>query len=163
MPYLKWKVKSLNQVGGNDEDKLVKKIFSNGNIFYYSNKGKLLLNSGNPKDANDKISELILKKQKKFKNKELIAIKLIDWEMNNHVPARIGITIYIMKVSFISKDKLALPIRDKKQSNISIYLRPEEFDFGLIKKCSKLALDKKLVDNINYTYESLSKMLYEKD
>ena len=46
------------------------------------------------------------------------------------------------------KDKLALPIRDKKQSNISIYLRPEEFDFGFIKKCSKLVLDKKLVDNI---------------
>lgn len=160
MTYIKIKINNLLQTGGNkDEEELIKKIFSNGNIFYYTNKGKLLLNSGNAKDASDKVSEIILKKQKKFKNKNIIAIKLIDWEMNSYAPARIGVTIYIMKVSFIEKNKLALPIRDRKQSNISIYLKPEEFDFGFIKRCSKLVLDKKLTDGIDYTYETLNNML----
>ncbi len=161
MNYLKIKVENITlQTGGTkDEEELVKNIFLNGNTFYYSNKGKLLVNSGNAKKARDEVFNIVLKKIKKFNKKNIILISLNDWETNNYAPARIGISIYILEVSLVNNNKLAFPIRNKINSSIRIFLKPEEYDFKFIKKCTKLVLDKKLKDINKYTYDDLKKLM----
>ena len=72
MTYIKIKIFNLNQSGGNKNDpndiekKLIIKVFKKGNRFWYNDKCKLLLNSGNPKKAYNSILKYIKKKKKKI-------------------------------------------------------------------------------------------------
>ena len=158
--YIKYKTKYLelkNILSGgeisdiSDVEEIIKQ---KGNNFWYNSHGKLLVNAKSDKQANREILRII----NSYVDEDLINVKIIIWTDNESVPAPIEISIKVLTVKEII-DKIALNLRDDQHSMIRIFLNPEEFNLSDIKKLAKVALDGKLDDDVEYTYDDIKKYI----
>jgi len=129
-----------------------------GNTFWYNSRGNLLVNTNSDTKAKNELLSILKKNINNYLNKNLINVKIIFWEDNEEVISPIEISIKILTVKSVL-GKIALNKRDKQHSFIRIFLEPDEFNLSDIKKLSKTALDKKLDDGIEYTYDDIKKYL----
>jgi hypothetical protein len=134
-----------------------------GHIYYYSEKGKLLVKENDSNKAYKQLKKLINENPSKFKSKLLIKMNFSYWDDNEYP---IELTIEIIKVNFINlnnKTKLALNLRDDEHSLIRIKMKPNELNTKEFKKIGKLVLDNKLVDFTKtykkYSYNDIKKLL----
>jgi hypothetical protein len=162
--YLKYKKKYLFL---KDVESVKKILNKKGHIYWYSEKGKLLVKDNNSDEALKEIKNLLKENPKKYNNKFLIKIYISYLNDTSKFP--IELTVEIIQVSFLEikgKIKLILNIRNNDNSLIRIGLYPEDVDYKKFKYIGKLVLDGKFEDFTKtyekYTYNDIKVLLEKK-
>ena len=158
MLHLRYKVINLNKQIGGGEKKNHSNVYQKGNAFWFSSKGKLILNSGEPQKAMNSIVKKVHKNFKKYSNKEFINIGIKDWKNNQAVLNPIEISVVIYKIVG-NKDSWNIELRNNDNSYIRFFIKEKEFSHNYFKKLGKAVLEKKYEMGIDYTFEDIKKIL----